>query len=85
MKALSIWGGFTGFLLGVVLGVTAGASWPAILWRSSVCALAGGVIFRWWGRLWVSSLSDAHRQRQELSSTQATMRTPTGAGGPVHE
>lgn len=64
MKLTMILGGFLGFGIGLFLSWVQGSSWPSMVWRASVAALATGVLLRWWGRLWIEALKDAHRARQ---------------------
>jgi hypothetical protein len=85
MKALMILGGFTGFALGVVLGLIKDSSWPTILWRSSVAALAGGILFKWWGFIWMNSLAEAQRQRQEAGESRISQPTSSPVARQVNE
>jgi len=52
-----------GFLTGTILGLLNQSGWPSILWRSTLAALAVGVLFRWWGRCWTQSLRVAQQER----------------------
>jgi hypothetical protein len=63
MKKLLMAGGLVGFLIGLVLGLLQQSTWPSIFWRSSVAALAAGLLIRWWGRVWVRSLREAYSER----------------------
>lgn len=63
MRLLMILGGLIGFLIGIALGAAQGASLPEILWRSSVAAFLAGIVLRWWGKVWVSSLKKELRER----------------------
>jgi len=62
MKKLMIMGGLIGFLIGVSLGLVKGVTWPALLLRASVAALAAGLLLRWWGRLWIRGLHESFNQ-----------------------
>jgi hypothetical protein len=85
MRSLLILGGFVGFLLGIIVGVTGGTSWPTILWRSSIGALVGGLVFRWWGVLWMRSLDDAQRQRQDAGLNRERMPSSNPTTNPGNE
>jgi hypothetical protein len=63
MKPLLLLGAVIGFLTGIVLGLLNQSSWPSILWRSALAALAIGVLFRWWGRCWSQSLRTSQQER----------------------
>ncbi len=67
MKLLMILGGLFGFLMGMVLGIIQDCAWPNVFWRASVAALLAGVVMRWWGRIWIRSLLQAHRERDAES------------------
>jgi len=63
MKKLMILGALIGFSSGVVLGIIQGTPWPEVLWRSSIACFAASFLFRWWGRVWLRSLRQAHSER----------------------
>lgn len=53
MRRLMLTGGMGGFGIGIACGwMTDGASWPGVFCRACVAALAGGLLLRWWGRVW---------------------------------
>lgn len=62
MKKMMIMGGFVGFGLGVVTGLVKEISWPALFLRACVTALLSGLLFRWWGRVWIGGLKDSLAQ-----------------------
>jgi len=59
MKALMIFGAIIGFLIGSGFGLAGSSPWPSALWRACAAALVAGLLARWWGRVWLSSLRDA--------------------------
>ena len=63
MKSLMILGALIGLSIGLLFGLAERGEWPAALYRASAAALIGGVMFRWWGRIWVRSLRDAAEKR----------------------
>ncbi len=75
MKTLMILGGMIGFLAGLSLGLAQTSAWPDAFWRASVTALAGGLLLRWWGRMWLRCLIQA--QEAKLTAAAATAATPT--------
>lgn len=68
MKLMMITGGLVGFSLGLGLGWVRDAAWPSILWRASVAAYVGGLLLRWWGKLWIKEWEAALKQRQAAAS-----------------
>jgi len=65
MKALTILGAMIGFLTGVGLALAVQSPWPEAFWRGGVAALGGGLLLRWWGRLWVEGWQQTLRARQQ--------------------
>ena len=61
MRPLMIIGGLLGFAIGLAFGLFQDAEWPTVIWRASVAAFACGILFRWWGNVWIQSLQDARR------------------------
>ena len=68
MKKLMIAGALVGFLIGVLFGLSQGTSWPDILWRSSIACFAASLLFRWWGRVWLQALRQAHLEKLGLAN-----------------
>ena len=64
MKLIMVLGGLIGFGIGLGFSWAQGSEWPAAVWRSAIAALLAGVLLRWWGRLWIQCLKDAHREKQ---------------------
>lgn len=81
-------GGLLGFAIGMALGATTeGSDAATMLWRACVAGVAGGFLLRWWGRVWVRCLREAHAQRlasEEISAAAAvpSPSKPTGAPRP---
>ncbi len=76
MKKMMIMGGLLGFGLGVVTGLVKEISWPALFLRACVTALISGLLFRWWGRVWLSGLRDsiAAKAAEKQSSQPAATK-----------
>lgn len=76
MKKMMIMGGLIGFGIGVVTGYVKEVAWPALFLRACVAALISGLLFRWWGRVWLSGLRDSHaakaaeKQSSRLAATK---------------
>lgn len=62
MKKMMIMGGLMGFGIGVVTGLVKEVTWPALFLRACVAALISGLLFRWWGRVWISGLKESLAQ-----------------------
>ena len=76
MRKFMIAGGGVGFLLGLISGLAQGALWPSVLWRSSLAALAAGLLLRWWGGIWLRSC-------YQISEAAADGRPNPSAAKPV--
>lgn len=76
MKKMMIMGGLLGFGIGVVTGLVKEISWPALFLRACVTALISGLLFRWWGRVWLSGLKDsmAAKAAEKQSSQSAATK-----------
>ena len=70
MKLLMILGAMVGFLTGIILGLVHQAEWPALLWRSSLAALAVGGLLRWWGKVWLNGLRQSNQERMAALAAQ---------------
>lgn len=62
MKKMMIMGGLMGFGIGVVTGYVKEVTWPALFLRACVASLISGLLFRWWGRVWISGLKESLAQ-----------------------
>lgn len=78
MKYLMILGGLLGFGIGLIFGWIQESSWPSILWRASVAAYVAGLLLRWWGRIWMQGLRQAHLE-QAAARTQAKTSAPANS------
>ncbi len=74
MKKMMIMGGFLGFGIGVGTGLVKEVAYPALFLRACVAALLSGLLFRWWGRVWISGLKDS------LAAKAATKASGPAAG-----
>lgn len=80
MKRLMIIGGLLGFAIGMALGAsTEGADAATMLWRACVAGVAGGFLLRWWGRVWVRCLREAHAQRLATDESTPPAAVPSPA------
>jgi hypothetical protein len=71
MKKMTMAGGLTGFALGLLCGLlTEGSSWPGILLRASVAAVAAALLLRWWLRVFAGCLAEARAQRRAASAAK---------------
>jgi len=70
MKSLLILGALIGFGIGLLFGLADHGEWPQALWRAAAAALVAGVIFRWWGRIWLKSLRAAAEQQLAALAAQ---------------
>ena len=48
-----------------------------VFWHATVTALVGGLLARWWGRMWFTNLTDAlEQQRRARAQAAAEAKTP---------
>ena len=71
MKNLMILGGMIGFVGSGILGWMAREETLWLLVKASLATCAGGLMLRWWGQLWLSSLKVAVREEM----AQETIKT----------
>jgi L-asparagine transporter-like permease len=83
MKLIMALGGLIGFGIGVGFSWAQGSAWPSIVWRSAIAALLAGLLMRWWGRLWVKCLRDAHQERHALAMAAAAARKAETSATPA--
>ncbi|MDB6034829.1 MAG: hypothetical protein JWM16_5167 [Verrucomicrobiales bacterium] len=72
-----ILGGLIGFLIGLALGAAQGAALPQVIWRSSVAAFVAGVVLRWWGKVWLSSLQKELEARAAAAAAKSEIKSET--------
>jgi hypothetical protein len=68
MKKLMILGGIIGFSTGMVLGTLNGTMPATSFWRATIAAVVCGYLLRWWGKVWIRALHDAHLERNTIST-----------------
>jgi hypothetical protein len=71
MKFMMLLGGIIGFGIGIGFGLAESSPGPEALWRAAAAALVGGVLMRWWGRVWVRSLRQAQQDRAARAAAEA--------------
>ena len=71
MKNLMILGGMIGFVGSGILGWIAREETLWLMVKVSLATCAGGLMLRWWGQLWLSSLKVAVQEEM----AQETMKT----------
>jgi hypothetical protein len=81
MKKLMILGGLLGFLIGATLGIAQECEPATIVWRSSVAAAVTGLLFRWWGGLWVQGFRASYLRKLEAETESA----PAGSVAPAKQ
>ncbi len=79
MKILMLLGGLLGFLIGAGFGLAQNSPWPDALWRASVTAFGGGLLLRWWGRMWLQCLVQV--QQEKLTTAAPELATATSSKG----
>ncbi|HYE32420.1 MAG TPA: hypothetical protein VEH27_13390 [Methylomirabilota bacterium] len=72
MKKLMILGAMLGFGGGAILSLLQGASPGVVLWRATISSVVAAYLFRWWGRIWIRALHDAHADRASASQMPAS-------------
>ena len=76
MKSMMILGAMTGFLLGAGSSMAGDCTGSTIFWHASVTALVGGMLARWWGRMWFTGLADAIEQQRRARALAAENKIP---------
>jgi len=62
MKLLILLGGMVGFITGVGLGLLREKSLCSIVLHACVVMYVGGLLMRWWGRVWIRGLQYANEK-----------------------
>lgn len=75
MKKMMIMGGLIGFAIGVVTGLMKEVTPPELFLRACVSALLAGLLFRWWGRVWMTGLKDSLAQAA-IAAKNANQNAP---------
>ena len=78
MKALMILGALIGFGIGLLLALSGHGTWPTAVFRAAAAAVAGGMLLRWWGRVWLQSLRAAREQQMTQSALARRNQTQKG-------
>jgi hypothetical protein len=84
MKLIMVLGGAMGFGIGAAFSLAQGSSWSELVWRSSFAALLGGILLRWWGRLWLTCLRDSLEERQAALNA-LKKQAPSNPSNPSHK
>jgi len=79
MKAIMILGANVGFVLGMSASILGECSWPLALGHAGAAALVGGILGRWWGKIWFTELHSALEQRRRERAAAAETKTPAKA------
>jgi hypothetical protein len=70
-----ILGATMGFVLGAGSSYAGECTAPTIFWHASVMALVGGILARWWGRMWFAGLADALEQQRRARAQASENKT----------
>jgi hypothetical protein len=76
MKLLMLTGAFLGFGIGIGFSWAQTSAWPDVLWRACAAAYGGGLLLRWWGRLWIRSLREVSEERLAAAVRAPSNPTP---------
>jgi hypothetical protein len=72
MKKLMVLGALVGFSSGLAIGFLQKSPWSEVFWRASILCFLSSFLFRWWGRVWLCSLRQAHDERLRAQELQHT-------------
>lgn len=73
MKVLMLTGALAGFAIGAGCGWAQDCPPSDILWRAAIGSYVGGLLLRWWGRLWLKSLREACLARAANAAAQEAL------------
>lgn len=80
MKFIFLSGGFIGFALAAVAGLSAGRDAGLVLRDAAIGCLVGALLFRWFWSVVVKALGDTiERRRQEAKAAELSNPTPAPA------
>ena len=79
MKSIMILGANVGFVLGMSASILNECSWSVALGRAGIAALIGGILGRWWGKIWFTELQSALEQRRRERAIAAEAKTTAKA------
>lgn len=71
MKLMMITGGMLGFAIALALSAGSGADWSKTLWHACLSAYVAGLLFRWWGKVWVKNLNKARMEQMMVARDKA--------------
>jgi len=74
-----ILGANVGFVLGISASILGVCSWSTALGHAGIAALAGGILGRWWGRIWYTELHSAMEQRRRERAAALESKNPSKA------
>ena len=75
MKSMMILGAMAGFILGAGSSMAGDCAGSTIFWHASATALVGGILARWWGRMWFTGLADALEQQRRAHAQASEIKT----------
>ena len=75
MKSTMILGALSGFILGAGGSIAGNCAGSTVFWHASIAALGGGLLARWWGKIWLTGLADALEQQRRDRAQAAAKKT----------
>ena len=76
MKAMMILGSIVGFILAAGSSLLGNCLWSTVVWHACVAALVGGLLGRWWSRIWFDGLTDSLEQQRRVRAAAASETKP---------
>jgi hypothetical protein len=78
MKFIFLAGGFIGFVLAAIAGLSAGRDAALVLRDAAIGCVAGALLFRWFWSVVVKALTETveRRRREALAAEAASQSTP---------
>ena len=71
MRKLMLIGGMSGFSIGMAAGFSRENGWPSMLLRSSIAAVAGGLLLKWWGNVCLEAMTESRIEKARASKARA--------------